>query len=89
MVIKLIVAYPYHVLHTILMYKCDENKAPIVETMLKEAECRVCDVASQKTLQQIISDISTAHIAYQQFVNADPKDTRMFTVKKQMNSGWW
>ncbi|KIH44910.1 hypothetical protein ANCDUO_25057, partial [Ancylostoma duodenale] len=78
MIVKIIMAYPFHVLHTVLMYKFNE-------TILEEAERRVADRAAKMRLHEIIEDMTTAHIAYMQFVAAKVADTRFF--KKQQVPG--
>ncbi|KIH60887.1 phosphatidylinositol 3- and 4-kinase, partial [Ancylostoma duodenale] len=85
MIVKIIMAYPFHVLHTVLMYKFNENHAPIVQTILEEAERRVADRAAKMRLHEIIEDMTTAHVAYMQFVAAKVADTRFF--KKQQVPG--
>ncbi|KAK6731759.1 hypothetical protein RB195_007925 [Necator americanus] len=82
MIVKLIIAYPYHVLHTVLMYKFNENYAPIVETILEEAERRVPDKSAKSRLHQIIEEMTVAHVAYMQFVSANVNDARFFNKRQ-------
>ncbi|PIO64194.1 hypothetical protein TELCIR_14185 [Teladorsagia circumcincta] len=78
MIVKLIIAYPYHVLHTVLMYKFNENHSYIVETLLEEAERRVSDRTARSRLHEIVEDMTAAHVAYIQFVAVKISDTRFF-----------
>ncbi|KAK5978357.1 hypothetical protein GCK32_001836 [Trichostrongylus colubriformis] len=82
MIVKLIIAYPYHVLHTVLMYKFNENHAYIVETLLEEAERRISDKTARSRLHEIIEDMTTAHVAYIQFVSVKISDTRFFEKRQ-------
>ncbi|ETN85674.1 hypothetical protein NECAME_06293 [Necator americanus] len=82
MIVKLIIAYPYHVLHTVLMYKFNENYAPIVETILEEAVRRVPDKSAKSRLHQIIEEMTVAHVAYMQFVSANVNDARFFNKRQ-------
>ncbi|KAJ1356651.1 hypothetical protein KIN20_014389 [Parelaphostrongylus tenuis] len=91
MIVKLIIAYPFHVLHTVLMYKFDENYSYIVDSMLEEAEDRVADKRDKTRLHEIIEDMTAAHIAYIQFATLKISDTQYFkkisgtkTVQYQM-----
>ncbi|VDM83492.1 unnamed protein product, partial [Strongylus vulgaris] len=68
MITKLIMAYPYHVLHSVLLYKFDENRAPVVQSMLEEAERRIANEKDRARLHEIIEDMTAAHVAYLQFV---------------------
>ncbi|KAE9421719.1 hypothetical protein Angca_003141, partial [Angiostrongylus cantonensis] len=78
MVVKLIIAYPFHVLHTVLMYKFDESCSHIVDSMLEEVEHRVADKSARARLHQIIEDMIAAHIAYIQFATLKISDTQFF-----------
>ncbi|CAJ0594215.1 unnamed protein product [Cylicocyclus nassatus] len=78
MVVKLIMAYPYHTLHSVLLYKFDENRAPVVENMLKEAERRLVDEAERVRFREVIDDMTVAHVAYLQFTAAKISDARLF-----------
>ncbi|WKX91246.1 hypothetical protein Q1695_009798 [Nippostrongylus brasiliensis] len=82
MIVKLIIAYPYHVLHTVLMYKFNENHAYIVNSMLGEAERRVSDKNDRCRLHEIIEDMTAAHVAYMQFVAAKISDLRFFNKRQ-------
>ncbi|VDM65404.1 unnamed protein product [Strongylus vulgaris] len=81
---KLIMAYPYHVLHSVLLYKFDENRAPVVQSMLEEAERRIANEKDRARLHEIIEDMTAAHVAYLQFVALKMNDTRFF--EKRGNS---
>ncbi|XGW21147.1 hypothetical protein V3C99_004249 [Haemonchus contortus] len=82
MIVKLIIAYPYHVLHTVLMYKFNENHSYIVDTLLEEAERRVSDKTARSRLHEIIEDMTIAHVAYIQFVSVKVTDTRFFKKRQ-------
>ncbi|KJH51649.1 FATC domain protein [Dictyocaulus viviparus] len=78
MVVKLIIAYPFHVLHTVLMYKYDENNAHIVDDILEEVKNRVTDKSNRARLCGIIEDMTSAHTAYIQFATLKTSDARYF-----------
>ncbi|KAK6042707.1 hypothetical protein COOONC_19788 [Cooperia oncophora] len=82
MIVKLIIAYPFHILHTILMYKFNENHSYIVETMLEEAERRIADKTARSRFHEIVEDMTTAHVAYIQFVAVKISDPRFFKKRQ-------
>ncbi|KAK6037946.1 hypothetical protein COOONC_24549, partial [Cooperia oncophora] len=82
MIVKLIIAYPFHILHTILMYKFNENHSYIVETMLEEAERRIADKMARSRFHEIVEDMTTAHVAYIQFVAVKISDPRFFKKRQ-------
>uniref|UniRef100_A0A0K0DB02 non-specific serine/threonine protein kinase n=1 Tax=Angiostrongylus cantonensis TaxID=6313 RepID=A0A0K0DB02_ANGCA len=79
MVVKLIIAYPFHVLHTVLMYKFDEVTFNFVRSnFYKSARAR---------LHQIIEDMIAAHIAYIQFATLKISDTQFFKKISGVKTG--
>ncbi|PIO56037.1 hypothetical protein TELCIR_22569, partial [Teladorsagia circumcincta] len=58
------------------------NHSYIVETLLEEAERRVSDRTARSRLHQIVEDMTTAHVAYIQFVAVKISDTRFFKKRQ-------
>ncbi|CAI4226530.1 unnamed protein product [Auanema sp. JU1783] len=79
MIVKLIVAYPYHVLHTFLAYKYDaERNSPNSDKVKKLLMFSMKRAKDSSALKKVLQDVSNAHTVYRSFNWLKIEDTDHF-----------